>query len=116
MTIPDSVTSIGEQAFREASGLASVVIGSGVTSIGNYAFAGTAITLVTIPASVTSIGNHAFQGTGLTSVTIPASVVSIDYQAFGSISTLTSVTMYSSSSLSCDANRWGFSCAIITYI
>ena len=41
VTIPNSVTSIGESAFYGCSGLTSVVIGSGVTSIGNNAFYGT---------------------------------------------------------------------------
>ena len=40
LTIPNSVTSIGNYAFSNCSGLANVTIGSGVTSIGEYAFAG----------------------------------------------------------------------------
>ncbi|MDY3978494.1 MAG: leucine-rich repeat protein [Tidjanibacter sp.] len=39
-TIPDSVTSIGEQAFWGCTSLASITIGDGVTSIGYYAFYG----------------------------------------------------------------------------
>ena len=66
------------------TGLTSVTIPASVTSIGDYAFYGcTGLTSVTIPASVTSIGDYAFYGcTGLTSVTIPASVTSIGYCAF----------------------------------
>ena len=40
MTIPDSVTSIGNSAFSSCSGLTSVTIPDSVTSIGNYAFNG----------------------------------------------------------------------------
>ena len=56
-----------------------------VTSIGEFAFKDcTGLTSVTIPTSVTSIGEEAFRGcTGLTSVTIPNSVTTIGYSAFG---------------------------------
>jgi hypothetical protein len=58
-----------------ATGLTSVTIGDGVTSIGNYAFDGCgALTSVTIPGSVTSIGDFAFNGcSGLTAFTVAES-------------------------------------------
>ena len=62
----------------------TVVIETGVTSIGEWAFSGcTELTSVTIGNSVTSIGERAFEYcTGLTSVTIPDSVTSIGSYAF----------------------------------
>ena len=79
-----SVTSIGDKAFDDCSGLTSVVIPNSVTSIGNYAFYDcSGLTSVDIPNSVTSIGYSAFYGCrGLTSVTIPNSVTSIGDNAF----------------------------------
>lgn len=67
-------------------------IGEGVTSIGNYAFCDcTGLTSVTIPSSVTRIGFSAFRDcTGLTSVTIPSGVTSI-YSAFSGCTGLTKV-------------------------
>ena len=63
VTIPNSVTSIGHSAFRECSSLPSVTIPNSVTSIGNEAFYGcSGLTSVTIPNSVTSIGSYAFYG------------------------------------------------------
>ena len=64
------VTSIGNYAFAECSGLTSVTIPGSVTSIGEYAFSYCSrLTSVTIPGSVTSIGNYAFYNcSGLTDV------------------------------------------------
>ena len=91
--IPNSVTSIGASAFLGCSGLTSVTIPNSVTSIGGSAFCGCkSLTSVTIPNSVTSIGDHAFQScTGLTSVTIPNSVTSIGEEAFRECTGLTSI-------------------------
>ena len=94
-----SVTSIGNYAFRECSGLTSVTIGNSVTSIGSSAFSGcSSLTSVTIPNSVTSIGDYAFNGcTGLTGeLIIPNSVTSIGGSAFyGCSSSLTSIIVES---------------------
>ena len=96
--IPNRVTSIGSDAFDGCSGLTSVTIGNRVTSIGNTAFSYcTGLTSVTIPNSVTGIGDYAFyECYRLTSVTIGNSVTSIGSSAFGGCSSLTSVTIPSS--------------------
>ena len=93
-TIPSSVTSIGSEAFAY-TGLTSVTIPEGVTSIEEGVFHGcSGLTSVTIPSSVTSIGSEAFAYcTGLTSVTIPSSVTSIGSEAFRNCEGLTSVTV-----------------------
>ncbi len=93
--IPDSVTTIGDYAFRGCTGLTSVTIPNSVTSIGDEAFSGcTGLTSVTIPDSVTTIGDYAFSGcTGLTSVTIGNSVTRIDSFAFWGCTSLASVTI-----------------------
>ena len=96
-----SVTSIGNNAFLNCSafavysGLTSVTIPNSVTSIGEYAFNGcSGLTSVTIPNSVTSIGEYAFWAcSGLTSVTIPNSVTSIGDYAFNWCYSLTSLSV-----------------------
>ena len=95
MTIPSGVTSIGEGTFCDCSGLTSLTIPSGVTSISDYAFSGcSGLTSLTIPSGVTSIGDYVFYDcSGLTSLTLPSCVTSIGREAFRSCSGLTSLTI-----------------------
>ena len=95
ITIPDSVTSIGNFAFEKCTSLTSVAIPDSVTDIGQWAFWGcTSLTLVTIGDGVTSIGGAAFKEcTGLTSVTIGNRVTDIGGSAFYYCTSLTSVVI-----------------------
>ena len=61
--VPEGVTSIGNSAFRNCTGLTSVSISNSVTSIGSYAFSQcSGLTSVTIGSGVTSIGGSTFSG------------------------------------------------------
>lgn len=91
--IGDCVTSIGNYAFYDCSGLTSIEITSGVTSIGLLAFCNcSSLTNINIPNNVTNIGLEAFSNcSGLTSITIPDSVTNIGNSAFQNCSSLTSI-------------------------
>ena len=82
--IPNSVTTIGSNAFWGRTGLTSVEIPNSVTTIGTWAFAECPdLTSVTIPNSVTTIDAHAFRDcSSLASIEIPNSVTSIGAHAF----------------------------------
>ena len=97
LKIPDSVTSIGDEAFAgwmEGPNFTSLELGSGLTSIGDAAFKNCASLTgeLKIPEGVTSIGEYAFYlCSGLTSVEFPEGMTSIGSYAFYRCSGLTSV-------------------------
>ena len=74
--IPNSVTSIGDGAFRGCSGLTELTLPNSVTSIGDGAFRGCrGLTGLTLPNSVTSIGESAFYlCSGLSKITSLAEI------------------------------------------
>ena len=94
VTIPGSVTSIGDSAFENCYDLSSVAIPDSVTSIGNEAFNEcTSLNGVTIGNGVTNIGVEAFDYcTGLHRVMLGNNVTSIGASAFENCYSLTSVT------------------------
>ena len=83
VNISNGITRIGDCAF-DGLGITSITIPDSVTSIGNDAFGDCEnLTDITIPDSVTSIGEGAFRNCkSLTSITIPDSVTSIGECAF----------------------------------
>ena len=120
VVIGDYVTTINPRAFDNNTKLASITIGKGVKTIGDYAFwycgydesvneltikMGDNITKisecafqyckklksVTLPSSVKLIEGYAFSDTGLTEITIPASVDSLGLMVFGSCGDLSSI-------------------------
>lgn len=92
IVLPESLTSIGQEAFYGCSNLTGVVIPAGVTSIGRdaFSFCMNLTDLPAIPESLTSIGDGVFNNCGLTgSLTIPAHITSIGEMAFFNCSGLT---------------------------
>ena len=109
MTIPNTVTNIGKNAFYYCTNLVNVAISGSVTSIGEKAFLGCGnLVDVVISNGVTAIGNEAFcRCARLVNVTIPDSVTSFGNNCFGYIRHLGDVNSEYSKSYLCPAYRDG---------
>ena len=94
--IPNTVTSIGYEAFRDCKTLTNLLIPNSVITIAVDAFTDCkGLTSITIPSSVTSIGGAAFANcTAMSSVTILGTATSIGNIAFSNCESLTDVYSY----------------------
>lgn len=95
IVIGDGVTSIGDCAFWGCSSLTSIEISDGVTSIGMSVFDScSSLTSIEIPVGVTSLKDFVFYGcSSLTSITIPEGLTSIGGGVFQNCSSLTSIAI-----------------------
>ena len=95
ITIPDSVTIIGESAFEACTNLVNITIGESVTSIERFAFYRCLnLSSITIPNRVTSIRDNAFRlCASLTNITLPESLTNIDDGAFFGCTSLKDITI-----------------------
>ena len=91
VTLPNNVTSIGEQVFQDCTSLTQVVIPSTVKSIGIYSFGNcTSLPSVSLPSAITTLSDYLFWSCkGMTTVTIPSNLTSIGKGTFSVCTGLT---------------------------
>ena len=92
--LPESLTEIGEYAFRGCTRMGEMTIPNLVTNLGAYAFQNcSALTNVVLSSSLQTIGSYAFTSTGISAIAIPKSVELIGSSAFASVSSLSELTL-----------------------
>ena len=91
ISIPNSITSIGDYAFAKNS-ITKLVLPTSITSIGKSTFQENRISELILPNSITSIGAYAFYKNSLSSLNLPNSVTSIGDSAFKE-NTLSSINL-----------------------
>ena len=95
ISIPNSVTSIGDQAFLECESLLSISIPNSVRSVGGNAFADClSLVSVNMGNNITSIEDGTFEGcTSLATISLSNSIENIGEEAFASCTSLKSFTV-----------------------
>lgn len=74
INIPSTVTSIGSYAFKGCTGLKSMIMPSALTKIWQYAFQDSGLESISLNEGLTSIESQAFDGTKITEIRIPSTV------------------------------------------
>lgn len=85
ISLPQSVTSVGEACFRQCSALKTVILPDGLTTLSRVAFYScTALEEVDLGETVTVLGDKAFNGCGkVTKLTIPATLTTLEAEYNG---------------------------------
>ena len=82
VTLPNSLTEIGEKAFLYAGKLASIELGANLTYIGKEAFVGTGLTSISFPENLDKIDDGAFYGLNITNLVFNEKLRFIGNSAF----------------------------------
>ena len=107
--LPEAVTTIGKGAFASCGRLTSVTLPTTLTEIGDYAFSYcTWLPSISLPETITALGKYAFEGCKkLTEVDFPTNLATIGNGAFSKCTGLTSVSLPETVVEVCDSTFTG---------
>lgn len=107
--LPEAVTTIGKGAFASCGRLTSVTLPTTLTEIGDYAFSYcTRLPSISLPEKITALGKYAFEGCNkLTEVDFPTNLATIGNGAFSKCTGLTSVSLPETVVEVCDSTFTG---------
>jgi uncharacterized repeat protein (TIGR02543 family) len=96
INLPDGLTKVSDNMFYNCTSLREIVLPDSITTIGGWAFKGcTALERINIPDGVDWIGSFAFEGcSNLTEITLPKGIVSIENFTFKDCASLRTITIY----------------------
>ena len=115
ITLPNSITSLGDECFWFCSYLTSIILPNSITSLGNDCFGSCSnLTSIILPNRIISLGNGCFSSCGLTSITFPNSIASLGNGCFNCCSNLTSIILPNSITSLGDLCFWN--CSSLTSI
>lgn len=94
VTIPESVTKIEHHAFSTCGVMTSAIVNARITELPANAFSScVSLTTVKLPDTLTTIGGSAFAATSISSIVIPEGVTTIEGWAFQNCTNLTSIIL-----------------------
>ena len=107
--LPEAVTTIGKGAFASCGRLTSVTLPTTLTTIGDYAFRYcTRLPSISLPETITALGKYAFEGCQkLTEVNLPTNLATIGNGAFSNCTGLTSISLPETVVEVCDSTFTG---------
>jgi len=93
VTLPNSLTTIGNSAFDGCSNIREITLPNNVTNYGQNIFQGTRLENITFPSRMTRIPNGLLSGTSIRNINIPEGITEIGDNAFSNCRVLASVTL-----------------------
>ena len=94
ITLPNSITSLGNSCFKLCNKLTSVKLPDNITSLGDETFMGCSdLSVIELPKKLISLGVSCFMGCNITKLTLPNSITKLGIGCFHSCENLETVTL-----------------------
>ena len=94
--LPDNITSLGDYTFQSCNKLSSIKLPSTLTSLGEYCFSHCdGLTSLLLPNSITTLGEGCFMGCeNIETITLPSNITSLPANCFFLCKELSEITLH----------------------